>query len=91
MSAGVHPVFAGILAGIEAAPLQIADAKRAEYVKALKQHDWTYQWSDDGAKWRRGSESRKALVAMQPELDPDFAIWNQHCPERYRDGMCATS
>lgn len=56
------------------------------FARALKSHDWSHEWSDDGAKYMRGRQQRKELEAMRVEIDPDYAVWNQHCPERYRNG-----
>lgn len=55
-----------------------------EYVSRLKEHDWTYQFSDDGRMYNRGEAERNILQSMRKELDPDYEIWNQHCPEYFQ-------
>ncbi len=77
----LHPVFAGILGGIQAQPEQI---KRAGYIAALRCHDWAFEFSDDGTVYRAGLASLKALRAMQAEIDPDGAIWNREAPEGHK-------
>lgn len=77
----LHPVFAGILADITAQPEQI---KRAGYIAALRCHDWSFEFSDDGMVYRAGLASLKALRAMQAEIDPDGAIWNREAPEGHK-------
>ena len=32
-----------------------------EYWEELNQHDWYFEWSDDGSVWKRGSDDRKRL------------------------------
>ena len=57
---------------------------------AMKKHDWYYQRSDDGQKWRRGKSQSVNIHNMISELkkvigDRETIIfWNQHCPELYR-------
>lgn len=58
--------------------------KIQEYVSRLKEHDWTYQFSDDGRMRQRGEAERDILQSMRKELDPDYEIWNQHCPEYFQ-------
>jgi len=56
----------------------------ADYVARLKYHDWYYDYSDDGGAYRRGSAQRSELHRLQPQLDPDHKVWNQHAPEDYK-------
>lgn len=55
-----------------------------EYRKLLNEHDWTFEYSDDGRNYRKGLDQRANLLGMQKRLDPDFAIWNEICPPQYR-------
>jgi hypothetical protein len=55
-----------------------------EYQAALKRHDWSYEYSDDGQAYRKGRDEREALSAAQPILDPDFSIWNSFAPSDYQ-------
>lgn len=50
-----------------------------EYIKLLKQHDWTYEYSDDHRAWSKGKNQRKVLRDMAAVIDPDHMIWNEHC------------
>ena len=34
------------------------------YVAQLANHDWTFDYSDDGSVWRRGNEQKKVLMAV---------------------------
>jgi hypothetical protein len=43
--------------------------------------DWYFEYSDDHRVWARGMSSKVALTAMQKALDPNFEVWNQHCPK----------
>lgn len=60
-----------------------------EYIKHLKSHDWHFEATEDHRVWMLGFTSEKRLKARQAQLDPDYKIWNQHCPkgfERNEDG-----
>lgn len=37
---------------------------REDLIKALKSHDWTYEYADDYKKYQRGSNQRRAIYAM---------------------------
>ena len=54
-----------------------------DYIAALKHHDWTFEYSDDGFMWRRGHDQLKALQAYASLADKDFSIWNANCPKGY--------
>lgn len=51
---------------------------KVEYKKLLAEHDWDYDHSDDYSAWKKGSEQKKALQAMQVVLDPDMVIWKKY-------------
>lgn len=57
----------------------------ADYIQALKFHDWSYQYSEDMRVWRAGASQRAVLNDLRSRLDPDGAVWNQHAPsdEKY--------
>lgn len=57
-----------------------------EYIAALHAHDWSFEFTDDMTVWRAGRESLRRLDAMQREIDPDFAVWNDNCPLECIDG-----
>jgi len=54
------------------------------YINLLRSHDWSYEWSDDPAVFKRGSQERQVLRQMQTQCDEDYSVWNDHAPEIYR-------
>lgn len=56
------------------------------YIEALESHDWSYTYSDDHKTWESGSKSRKTLLELQKQIDPDFQVWNTVAPEEWQDG-----
>lgn len=54
------------------------------YCKALYEHDWTFEYSDDQRVWQRGRAQRQELQLLQPHIDPDFAIWNKFAPSDFQ-------
>lgn len=63
---------------------QHREAAKARYIEMLKDHDWDFAYSDDARVWRHGRLAQECLDYLHRELDPDSAIWNEHCPEAYR-------
>ena len=35
-----------------------------DYLKLLKAHDWTYQYSDDHSVWKKGTQTSQTLVSL---------------------------
>ena len=54
------------------------------YAQRLKQHDWTFEFSDSHAVWLRGHREQQWLEATQQNLDPKGEVWNATVPEGYR-------
>lgn len=54
------------------------------YRTMLREHDWSFEYSDDHRVWRLGRLAQEQLEFLQRELDADFRIWNSIAPERYR-------
>lgn len=52
--------------------------KIEEFTKLVDQHDLTYDYSDDGAVWRRGCAQKDAIRALAQELPREDVerIWN---------------
>jgi hypothetical protein len=50
-----------------------------EFRNLCVNHDLTYQYSDDGAVWRRGNERLAVIQAAARELTRETAvrIWNE--------------
>jgi len=51
-----------------------------EYLKLLKSHDWTYEYSDDHRVWKRGSEQASKIRALGDKVDPDRELYKKHSP-----------
>jgi hypothetical protein len=64
--------------------------RRAAYATKLMQFNrypgWSYEFSDDADTRMRGADMRAELLREQQQIDPDFAIWNKHVPEKVRNG-----
>jgi hypothetical protein len=56
----------------------------AQYVQALKDHDWSHDYSDEHAVWIRGRNSLARITRMQKLVDPDAVLWNVTAPPAYR-------
>jgi hypothetical protein len=52
-----------------------------EYRKLLAGHDWYYNFSDDYSVWAKGKRRSGDIFALQPDVDPDFTIYNEHAPK----------
>lgn len=50
------------------------------YVAMLYSHDWSFADSQDHGLWLMGRAERQDLMETQRKLDPDFKLWNAHCP-----------
>lgn len=79
-ASGPAAAFAPTLSAIQDAPRIAREAQMAAYVTLLKQHDWSYSYSDDGRAYRQGRAEREALDSLRREIDPQGAVWNQHAP-----------
>ena len=82
-ASGPAAAFAPILSAIQDAPRIAREAQMAAYVTLLKQHDWSYSYSDDGRVYRQGRAERDTLTALQREIDATGAVWNRHAPAEY--------
>ena len=56
----------------------------AQYVQALKDHDWSFDYTDDNAVYQRGFNSLAKIKRLQKLIDPDGTLWNTVAPEAYR-------
>ena len=84
MNTQLHPMFQNIVNAAMSTPEVLAQIERNLYAEKLKQHDWQFEYSDDGHTYRRGRAEREELIRQQPRLDPDFDIWNAHCDPAFR-------
>lgn len=55
---------------------ELTDVDR--FKQLVSEHDITYDYSDDGATYRRGSAQRTAINELAAKIDPKVAaeIWN---------------
>jgi len=58
-----------------------------EYIDLLKKHDWTFNYSDDHRAYTKGNLERKVLTDMAKVIDPEYKVWNEHCPEIFQAKM----
>ena len=77
MHTNLHPVFAGILAGVAAAPAQL---QRAEYLTLLRGQDWQFEFADSGTAYRAGRDTLARIRILQPVVDADRALFDAHRP-----------
>lgn len=49
----------------------------------LKQHDWTFDYSDDHRAYKAGAENRKRIMSYS-QLDSFVDTYNKYAPERFR-------
>lgn len=77
----IHPVFEDIFKRLGVPPESI---EMQAYRAALKRHDWSHEFSDDGVIYNRGRESLLRLKTQQQLLDPQFQIWNAFAPPGYQ-------
>ena len=57
---------------------------KQSYINLLMTHDWSYEWSDDPAVFKRGSNERQALRQLQTQVDENYDLWNSYAPEMYQ-------
>lgn len=63
---------------------QIQPEHLANYIAALREHDWQFGFSGDVKVYRVGRDSLAALRQAQVLIDADFMVWNQWAPEEHR-------
>ena len=56
------------------------------FTQLVKEHDLTYDWSEDITKWRAGDEQYRAIQKLAMELPRQEAvrIWNSVVDEKIR-------
>jgi hypothetical protein len=84
----LHPTFQHIVNAAMQSPEALAQIERNLYAQKLRQHDWHYEYSDDGHTYRKGRQEREELRRLQQRLDRDFSIWNEHCAPGFQT-VCA--
>lgn len=60
--------------------------ERATYKVALRKHDWSHEFSDDGNAYRKGKAELVALREQQQRIDRDWKIWNSIAPAQCANG-----
>lgn len=65
---------------VAASPFVSVEAFEA-YTKRLENHDWFYEYSDDGSVWRAGLQAQKNLIAdaraypLLSALFTEYSTW----------------
>lgn len=54
------------------------------YRELLAIHDWRYDYSEDYSVWAKGKSHAGKIMDLQPEIDPEFKIWNEYAPADYK-------
>lgn len=82
MLAGVHDTMRQALAPL----FDVQAQRKAAYLRQLRAHDWSSQFSDDPNVALIGRSSLRLLRDLQREIDPDYEMWNALCPPQCRGG-----
>lgn len=53
---------------------------RAEFVRRLRSHDWSYEYADDSGAYHRGLETQRWLESTVRELPDGAQLWNAYAP-----------
>lgn len=65
--------------------LEVEDSSDIEWYKVkLRNHDWTYAYSDCNKAFRAGESSGRIISSLRAKLDPDYAIWDSIAPKDFR-------
>jgi hypothetical protein len=80
----LHPIFQAALAAHSALYERPIEVRRLAYIADLERHDWQYEFSDDHYVWGKGKGERAHLELEREEIDPDYALWNAHCPASFQ-------
>lgn len=63
----------------------------SDYEKSLKSHDWTYEFSDDGSKFKRGNAQRDEInklfdkLAKEGKRKEAITLWKKYAPGMMKD------
>ena len=55
------------------------------YIVQLGNHDWTFEYSDDGNVWRRGKDQQRKLIAQASLWDVLMAAYTAYINYTYAD------
>lgn len=58
---------------------------KKEYEQLLKNHDWTYMYSDDRRAYKKGQESWKKILELKDAVDKDGKIMAKYAPNKKFD------
>lgn len=81
---GQNSAYQELLEFAENSILGDVPSAKDRYIQELKLHDWYYDMSDDHRVWVKGKNQRHDLGKLQQQVDPNFDIWNQYCPEAFK-------
>ena len=54
---------------------------KKEYDQLLKNHDWSYQYSNDRRAYKKGQESWEKILELKNIVDKDSKIFNKYAPK----------
>lgn len=57
-----------------------------KYLKALKEHDWYYSYSDDHQAYMKGIDQKFNLRLLAMRYDHNFQIWDSIAPDQFKQG-----
>lgn len=52
-----------------------------DYIQKLKNHDWYYNYSDDGREYRKGRNEAEEIARLRKKLDPTGKIYDKYKPK----------
>jgi hypothetical protein len=57
-----------------------------ELEKALRSHDWYYQYSDDSRAWQKGQDEKNEISSLMKQLPREKAVelYNKYCPKDWK-------
>lgn len=80
--AGVHDTMRQALEHL----FDVKEQRRAAYLKLLRAHDWSGQFSDDPNIAMNCRHSMRLMRDLQRQVDPDYEMWDALCPPQCRGG-----
>jgi hypothetical protein len=59
----------------------------------LEQHDWFYQYSDDGSVWQQGVRHGALIMSLMKQVDESKAVelWNKYAPEDMKKAVSTSA
>jgi hypothetical protein len=67
------------------------DTRLAVYKRGLQTFNWHFAFCDDGVNYQRHLDRFDELEAEARVVDPDWRLWNEFAPIKFRNGHKALS